>query len=241
MHSVAIVMPCYNEQEGILLFIKELNKAFLGTEFRIYVVDDSSKDETANILKRALSENLISCAVINEYNQGHGPSVIRALEVGLKSNSEFVLSVDSDGQFFPNDLRNIFDEMCKENIEIIEGVRTNRNDPSYRKVTSFVTRFLVFSKCGKWPLDANSPLRIYNADVLRALLKDLQKDFHVPNLYFSIKARRNHLEILEFRVVSRNRYGESEIGTTWGKGAKFLPNRRFLKFCTKSFLQIFSI
>lgn len=56
IEKVAVVIPCYNEAEGIAKVIKKfpykkLEKA--GFQVTIYVVDNNSRDETANVARQA--------------------------------------------------------------------------------------------------------------------------------------------------------------------------------------------
>lgn len=57
MQKISIVVPCYNEQEVLELFYKEVNKEVLlkienEYEYEILFVDDGSKDKTLEILKK---------------------------------------------------------------------------------------------------------------------------------------------------------------------------------------------
>lgn len=53
MELVSIIVPCYNEQESLPFFYKEIKKVFENIEFdyELLFVDDGSKDETLKILK----------------------------------------------------------------------------------------------------------------------------------------------------------------------------------------------
>ena len=59
MKKVSIIVPCYNEKESLPIFFEEANKVLssLDYENEIIFVNDGSKDETLNILKKLASEN----------------------------------------------------------------------------------------------------------------------------------------------------------------------------------------
>ena len=44
--SISIVMPAWNEAEGIAEFIIELRNSFIGLDPQFFVVNDCSTDET---------------------------------------------------------------------------------------------------------------------------------------------------------------------------------------------------
>ena len=46
--KVSIIIPAYNEQEGIAVVLKELRNLDLGGQFEIIVVDDCSTDSDWN-------------------------------------------------------------------------------------------------------------------------------------------------------------------------------------------------
>ena len=45
--ELTIILPTYNEAQNIAAFIPEIEQAFEGHAFRIFVVDDQSPDGTA--------------------------------------------------------------------------------------------------------------------------------------------------------------------------------------------------
>jgi dolichol-phosphate mannosyltransferase len=237
MNRIAIVMPTFNEGHGIEVFVKQILGEFKGLSLKIIVVDDCSTDDSGIVLSRLVEQGYIQRLFSNESNLGHGPSTIKALRLGLESEAEFVLSVDSDGQFFAKDLLRLYSKISVSDLDLIEGIRTNRDEPTYRKIVSALTRLLVFLKCFKWPGDANTPLRIYRASTLGELLTPIPKHLLIPNIFFSINARRRDLRFEEIQVDFRERFGISSIGTTWGKATKSLPNRRFVKFCFRAVRQ----
>jgi glycosyltransferase involved in cell wall biosynthesis len=53
INSVSIIVPCYNEEESVPLFYKEVSRvmADLGREYELLFIDDGSKDGTLGILK----------------------------------------------------------------------------------------------------------------------------------------------------------------------------------------------
>ena len=56
MDKISVVVSCYNEQESLPLFYEEMervrNQDFKDIEFEYIFVDDGSKDETLNVIKK---------------------------------------------------------------------------------------------------------------------------------------------------------------------------------------------
>lgn len=232
--SVAIVMPAWNEATGIGEFLTEIHEAFTGVEHLFVVVDDSSTDNTVAILGELQSQGLPLQIERNPQNMGHGPSTINALRAGLKSGSTIVLALDGDGQFLGSDVRRCYDRILESNAQIVEGVRTRSTDPLYRKVTSFATRFLVWTSCRSFPKDANTPLRVYNAQVLNDLLDQLPDQSLTPNLMISSMVRIKKLSLESVEVSFIDRRGTNPQSTSWGRSKSYLPSKRFILFCAKA-------
>jgi len=233
-------MPAYNEDSGIAEFIGELHEHLKEWHPTFFVVDDCSKDQTVDVAT-ALAEQGIAIKVVpNEVNSGHGPSTVRALQLGLTNEFELVVAIDGDGQFLGSDVAKIVQLMLESNCDIAEGVRTQRVDPIYRRFVSLTTRLLVFSRSRRFPLDANTPLRVYRVSALRRHLDALNPDTMIPNLVISSNSRRWKMNVQEIEVRSIPRRGLDQSSITWGKSRRQLPTRRFLKFClgaTKDFFK----
>ena len=235
--SFVVVMPAYNEAEGITEFIREVLAAFDALEVSVIVVDDASGDSTPAALAELQEQGLPVTALRNDRNLGHGPSTIKALAAGLSAGHEVVVAVDGDGQFRGPDIARVASLVHTSGADVVEGARIGRGDPHYRRAVSSATRLLVRSACGLSPRDANTPLRAYRRNRLEQLLEGVPEDAMTPNLLMSASVRRNGWQIIETEVASLQRRGASSVGTTWGASRIQLPSRRFLMFCGRAFAQ----
>lgn len=137
--SLAIVVPCYNEEEMLpktlstLLALREsfIAQGKINSLSKIYLVDDGSRDKTWNLLASASNENPAIVAVKLSRNRGHQ----NALLAGLISTSEdMIVSIDADLQDDPNVIGNMVDAYYQGH-DVVYGVR------SARKTDSFFKRF----------------------------------------------------------------------------------------------------
>ena len=89
--AISVVMPAYNEDSGIAEFIGELNEHLDKWQPSFFIVDDCSKDQTV-VVANALAEQGITIKVVpNELNSGHGPSTVKALQLGLINEPDLVV------------------------------------------------------------------------------------------------------------------------------------------------------
>ena len=104
---VILTMPMFNEVDGIVEFLSELDRE-LPRSVRIQLVDDASTDLTT-IQVRSLgltSDRLVPYA--NESNMGHGPTTLSGLRLALESSPSLVIAVD--GQFEAAQIARLIDE-----------------------------------------------------------------------------------------------------------------------------------
>lgn len=234
MSSLVIVMPAYNESDGIGSFLTELVAEF-GPEVEIIVVNDHSTDDTAAVVARLQIDQirLIEAPV----NRGHGPTTLAALGAGLGSGADYIMAVDGDGQFDVAEMHALAELTANSNADVVEGVRTRRGDPLFRTVTSAVTRVLVALRCWHRPQDANTPLRCYRRAVLSELVAKVPPNAMTPNLFISALVRRRRYHYIEYPVRSLGRRGNSVEGSTWGTRLRSLPTKRFVFFCLNAIRQ----
>jgi len=230
--NVHVVMPAFNEAEGIGEFLHELNTELQPWNPTFTVVDDCSLDNTSDVVTETAATGVSVSVVSNSINSGHGPSTIRALSAGVASGAPIILAMDGDGQFVASDVRRVLEVLADgAGTDIVEGVRSQRDDPWFRKAVSFGTQVLVWSRTGQLPADANTPLRAYRRAALEQLLGAIPENAMTPNLLVSVMSRRGAFTLTQVQVRSRPRRGASDVGTTWGRGGRLLPSSRFVTFC----------
>ena len=227
--NVAMVMPVYNESDGILSFLREIDDEFRDLE--VIIVDDVSADSTVKMVSEFRPQNVTIRLVENQKNKGHGPSTLRALNEGLNSGANVVIASDGDGQVSAQDLRRMLDEFHSANCDVIVGIRIGRKESAFRVMTSWATRVITGVRSRKRVLDANTPFRVYGSRALAKLLETVPRDSMVPNLWVTVISQRSAMDVGFILVNARDRLGSSTVGSTWGRGLKILPTRRFVRFC----------
>jgi glycosyltransferase involved in cell wall biosynthesis len=232
--SVAIVMPAWNEASGISEFLNEIHESFAGIEHTLIVVDDCSTDQTVAVVSELRDSGLPIIVTSNASNSGHGPTTLTALQLGLDTDADTVIALDGDGQFLGKDILHCYQELLRTEVQIIEGIRTRKNDPLYRKFTTYSTRVLVWTRCRNFPPDANTPLRVYRREILQKIITKIPSHSLVPNLMISTYVRANKIPVGFVVVDFIDRRGDNPKSTTWGRSKSYLPSKRFIKFCGKA-------
>jgi dolichol-phosphate mannosyltransferase len=99
--TIDIIVPLYNEEAVIEAFHRSLLQAIEGLpyQFRIYYIDDGSKDRTTEIIKRLSESDRRVFAVELSRNFGHQSALSAGLDL---ANGEAVITLDGDGQHPPS-------------------------------------------------------------------------------------------------------------------------------------------
>ena len=139
MKKIAIVVPCYNEQEAIPYFYEEVNKVSNTmrdkTEFEFLFVNDGSKDDTLKVL-RELSKKDERVKYIS-FSRNFGKEA--AMYAGLKeATGDYVAIMDADLQDPPALLPEMFDTLEEGEYDCVATRRVTRKGES--KIRSFFAR-----------------------------------------------------------------------------------------------------
>ena len=118
LKKVSAIIPAYNEEKGIGEVIRQLKKVSLVSE--IIVVDDGSKDKTAEIVKGFKDVRLIK----NKVNMGKAYS----MDGGVKStDNEVIFFCDADLKGLnPKEIEKIIIPVVKNNFDMYLGLRKNK-------------------------------------------------------------------------------------------------------------------
>lgn len=160
--SITVVIPVYNEAEGILSFMNKLLNVTLNHplwNFNIIVVDDGSTDGTSEQLKTFKNITLLS----HKHNHGYGA----ALKTGIShSTAERIVIIDADNSYDPNDILKLL-PFIKYN-DMVVGVRTGTtfNSQYPRRFGKWIICKIAHFLTGMKIPDINSGLRIIDKSVV---------------------------------------------------------------------------
>lgn len=115
MPKISIIIPAYNAEEHIINCLESINKQTF-TDFEVIIVDDGSKDNTANLC----TEHNKSDPRFRLIRQANG-GVSSARNFGLKkAKGEWVTFIDADDWIEPNTF-DVLNSHISENIDIVMG------------------------------------------------------------------------------------------------------------------------
>ena len=166
--KLSVVVPCFNEAKGIADLVVDLEQELipLGEPFEVIVVDDCSTDDSPRLLDELAQGREWLHVHHAEQNAGHGPSVIRGLEL---ARGRWIFQIDSDRQFVVAEFADLWER--RHDADLVLGVREDRHDPLHRLVLTGAVRLVVSALALRRLRDPNVPFRIYR----RELWEDLRQ------------------------------------------------------------------
>ena len=217
MSDSLIIIPTYNEKENIERIIRKVLS--LEKSFHILIVDDSSPDGTATIVKDLQSEFSTQLHIEQRTGKlGLGTAYIHGFKWALQKEYQFIFEMDADFSHNPDDLIRLYNTNAQEGGEVAIGSRYVKgvnivNWPMMRLLMSFfASKYVKFIT--RMPIhDSTAGFKCYRRIVLETI--NLNK-IHFVGYAFQIemkfKAWKYGFNVVEVPVIFTDRTeGESKM------------------------------
>lgn len=169
---LSIVVPCYNEEQALPLFIKELDKTMSEMnelEFEVILVDDGSKDNTKNVMVNLAETDKRAKYISFSRNFGKEAAIYAGLQHAI---GDYVVLMDADMQDPPALLPEMFKTIKEDGYDSVATRRVSRKgEPVIR---SFFARqfYKLMNSISKTELvDGARDYRLMNRKFVDALLE----------------------------------------------------------------------
>ena len=206
------LIPAYNEAQRIGDVIARTRPHVE----EVVVVDDGSVDDTAMVAEKAGAKVLR-----HEQNLGKGGAIATALGYFGRSDAEFAILLDADGQHDPAEIEKFVETARVENADIVVGTRMNdvRDMPRVRLWTNQFTSWVTGKLARQKIPDSQCGYRL----VRRTVLKDLK---------FSTARFETETEMLIQAGRAGHRIANVPIRTIYeaGRASRIHPWRDTIRF-----------
>ncbi len=173
--NCCILIPTYNNAQTLEKVITDVSEY----SENIIVVNDGSTDSTNHILAKFDNIRVISY----KNNKGKGFALRTGFEAARKKGFDCVITIDSDGQHFADDIPVFVEKLETEKNSIIIGAR-NMNQESVPGKSNFGNRFSNFwfkFNTGISVPDTQSGYRLYPVILLESI------NFITPKYEFEVE------------------------------------------------------
>lgn len=197
--ELSVFFPAYNEEANLKNTVTEAIKVLekLTGRWEVIVVDDGSKDKTAEIAD-SLAKQLPNVRVIHhKQNRGYGA----AFKSGVYSAKyKWIAFTDSDGQFDFKEITKLIEKQKESNADLIIGYYLKRAVPFVREVNTFFWETLVFIMFGLRVRDIDCGFKLISKKVIDTIPKLESERGAFISSEFLIKAKKAGFKIVEVGV-----------------------------------------
>jgi glycosyltransferase involved in cell wall biosynthesis len=209
MSGLSISFPAYNEAANIGAAIEDAVRVASGLtdDFEVIVVDDGSKDRTAEVVREYAARYPQVRLIEHAVNQGYGAAVYDGLVAGSK---DWAFFTDSDLQFVMDDLARLW--AVREQGDLIIGYRAPRRDPFVRKLNGLGWTWLTNVLFGYVSRDVDCAFKLIRRQVVDAVAPRVGSRGATLSAEFLARAKRHRYRFLEVPVTHRPRVAGSQTG-----------------------------
>lgn len=202
---ISIVVPLFNEKEGIRVLYKEIIKSLKDHEYQILFIDDGSTDRSLAILKEIEKKD----RNIKIYSFRKNKGKAEALTFGFqKAEGDYIVTLDADLQDKPKEIFKLLERAKEGNWDVVCGWRKERKDSLPKVFSSRLFNFLAGFFWGLRLHDYNCGLKVLTREVAKSL--QLYGGLH---RFLPLLAYQQGFTVTEVPVShEKRRFGSSKYG-----------------------------
>lgn len=211
--KLIVQMPALNEERTIAEVIRRIPAAIPGVDrIEVVVVDDGSTDRTGELARAAGAH-----VVRHPHPRGVGAAFRSGTEKSLDLGADLLVTIDSDGQFAPEDIPAVIGPVVRGEADFATASRFA--DPSLepemprakRWGNDFMARW-VSRITGQVFRDVSCGFRAYSRDALMRLF--LMGDFtYTHEVFLSLAFARVRMVEVPVRVRGVREFGASRVAS----------------------------
>lgn len=196
LKSLSVFLPAYNEEDSIASTVEGVVEVLnsLKIDWEVLLINDGSKDKTADVAK-ILEKKYPNVRLVNhELNKGYG----RALKTGFsEAKYPWVAFVDSDGQFDFAEIKKMIEKT--DEADVILGYRLNRADPFRRRIFTWGWKMLAMVLLGLNVRDYSCGFKLIKKKVIEDI-SPIESEEKVTQIEMLIKAKKSGYKFAEVGV-----------------------------------------
>ncbi|MBI3255436.1 MAG: glycosyltransferase family 2 protein [Candidatus Andersenbacteria bacterium] len=209
--AVSLIIPAYNEAKRLGPFLDslaQLTKTQPNLLHEIMVVDDGSRDATAQIAEEHKIRLPILKVLKQPANQGKGAAV----KIGvMAAQGDIIIFMDADGATDANQIPRMLEVFQTQNPDIVignrflPGAKTERHSP-LRQFSGFVNR-MYMRLFGLGHIDVMCGFKGYKKDIARTLFQNLMETRWLFDTEIAYKAMKAKYRIINIPIAWESKDG----------------------------------
>ncbi len=208
--QLSIVIPVYNEQEGLQALFDRLYPAMdqlqakLNLRYEIIFVNDGSKDRSAGMLAAQFDLRPDTTRVVLfQNNFGQHMAIMAGFEY---ARGEYIITLDADLQNPPEEIASLAAELIKGH-DYVGTIRSNRQDSWFRKTASRAMNHLRQRITRITMTDQGCMLRGYSRRIVHLVRQCNESNTFIPALAYTFAANPTEIHVKhEERFAGESKY-----------------------------------
>ena len=212
--NLCVMLPALNEEATIVDVIDRIPRTIEGiAKVHILVLDDGSTDSTREKSIEAGAE-----VISHSSNRGLGVAFQTGIEKALEMNVDYVVNMDSDGQFNPADIPLLLAPLMDGSADCVTASRFIKKEyvPKMNQVKLYgnhMMSWLISALVGQRYYDVSCGFRAYTADTLRHM--NLQGRFtYTQETFMDLLFKGLRIEEIPIKVRGTRAVGKSRMASS---------------------------
>jgi len=204
--SLSVVIPVYNEEEGLAALFERLYRALdaLKIAYEVVFIDDGSHDRSASMLASQFElRPEVTRVIFLNGNFGQHRAILAGFE---HCRGDRILTLDADLQNPPEDIYILLEAM-DQGYDCVGTIRRNRQDSAWRRWASRAMNRLRHRLTGIEMTDHGSMMRAYSRNVVHLINQCNEMNTFIPALAYQFS--KNPTEVMvghEARHAGESKY-----------------------------------
>lgn len=222
MKTIAILIPCHNEEHGIARVINGLPAAALrdrGYITKVVVIDNNSTDKTAEVATSHGAE------VIVERAKGKGNALIAGFK-HVQNECDYVVIIDGDNTYKLREVMRLIEPLESGFCDVVAGSRLSGKTKAgsltfSHRVVNWAFAFFVRQFYQSNVTDVLTGFIAMKADVVRTLIPNLKSTNFTIEMEMITKLNKLDFEMYSVPITYDQRIGTSKVESL-ADGARIL-------------------
>jgi len=142
MAKISVLIPCYNEEQGVANVIKNIPKdkfKKLGYDIEVIVINNNSTDNTTQVAEKA------GAKVFLEKRKGKGRALLKGF-YSISKDTDYIVMIDGDDTYKTHEMLRLIEPLENNFCDVVVGSRLAGKlmDHSMTRFNRFGNWFLSF-------------------------------------------------------------------------------------------------
>lgn len=219
---LCVLMPAFNEEANVGAVVRGVLALDLPVQVTALVVDDGSRDATAEVAREAGAE-----VISHPVNRGVGAAFRTGIEHACREGYDYLIHMDSDGQVPPEEIPKLLGPVLSGAADVAVGSRFVRELPDnlalWKALALTATARLVGALAGYSLTDLSCGFRCMNRAGMETIRPTFDYDYIQETLIQLLAARVRVVDVpVDILYDSEPTKRPSMSARTFRYGSRFL-------------------